>query len=226
LGVTWGLGVVPKIRGLFRSGHSDLVAFLVTLGGTLVLPLEQAIYLGVGVSIVLFLRRARLLVVSELLVDDHLHLREAEPRLPVARCSRIRVLHVEGRLFFATASELSQALEHAFEDRKAEVFVLRLKRTTGLDATVADVLASAARELDAEGRHLLLVGMRSDTMARLRETGLEETVGVADLFPSRPGWFEAMDLALERALELAGEHEDRCPIEQYLEARRRMPRTS
>jgi SulP family sulfate permease len=218
--VAWDLVDVSKIRGLFRAGRGDLAAFLVTFAGTLVLHLEQAIYLGVGVSILLYLRRARLLVVTELVVDERLHLREAEPQSRMARCSRIRVLHVEGRLFFATATELSQALEHAFEDRKVEVFVLRLKRTTGLDATVAEVLARAALELDAEGRHLLLVGMRGDTMARLREMGLEETVGVADLFPSRPGWFEAMDLALARALELAGQHEEGCPIEAYLAERR------
>jgi SulP family sulfate permease len=212
---------VPRIRAIVRVGHGDLVAFLVTLGGTLVLHVEQAIYLGVGVSILLYLRRARHLVVSELVVDEQARLREVEPDVRADRCPRIRVYHVEGRLFFAAATELRHALEHAFEDRGVDVFVLRLKRTTGLDATVAEVLTEAARGLDREGRHLLLVGMRRETMARLKHSGLEESVGTQDLFPARAGWFEAMDMALERALQLTASHADHaCAIERYLAGRR------
>ena len=50
----------PIIR-ILRSHNSDRVAFVATLFGTFFLHLDEAIYLGVGISLVLFLQRERLL---------------------------------------------------------------------------------------------------------------------------------------------------------------------
>jgi sulfate permease, SulP family len=59
-----------RIRMVLRGTMSDRVAFVATLLGTWVLPLDQAIYAGVGISIILFLRRARLLTVREMVIGE------------------------------------------------------------------------------------------------------------------------------------------------------------
>src|SRR5690606_28964009 len=111
---------VPRIRRTLGTSPGDGLAFLVTMIGTWTLRLDQAIYLGVGVSLVLFLRKARLLTVRELVVDETGRLQEHPLGQPLAadtaRCDAIRLLHVEGPLFFGSAGELRRALEQVIAD--------------------------------------------------------------------------------------------------------------
>jgi len=74
--VAIGLWDIPRIKVTLSGPWSDRIAFLATLVGTWFLPLDKAIYLGVGISIVLFLRQARLLVIHELGVDKDNRLRD------------------------------------------------------------------------------------------------------------------------------------------------------
>lgn len=223
----WDLVDRVRIRTTLRGGLGDSAAFLTTLVGTWVLDLDKAIYLGVIISIVLFLRRARLITVVELAFDLEHRLREVprpgEDEAPpgdFTRCPAIRVLHVEGSLFFGAASELEHALDDAVDDPAVRVLILRLKRCQDLDVTAAEVLSSRAEAMRARGGHLLLVGMRPPILARMEALGLPAVVGRENLFPTEPRWFVAMDRALDRALVLAGPHEEHCPVERYLELRR------
>ncbi|MBX2802596.1 MAG: SulP family inorganic anion transporter [Myxococcales bacterium] len=210
---------VPRIRLLLRATVADRLAFVGTLVGTWLLPLDQAIALGVGINIVLFLRQSQLLVVRELRVSPQMRLQEVDPDdddvdPTLQQCRHIRILHLEGPLFFGAAGELATALDRVIRDREVTVLVVRLKRTQGLDFTVAAVFASAHRRLAAQGRSLLLVGMRADTMDDLRNSGLGDVMGSDALFPTQPGWFVAMNEALAVALRRAGEHD--CAVSAYV----------
>lgn len=215
--VAWDLVDVPRIRQTLATSRGDGLALLTTMIGTWVLELDQAIYLGVGVSLVLFLRKARLLTVRELVVDEHDKLQEHALDQPLApgdrRCAAIRVLHVEGPLFFGSAGELRRALDRVIAAPELEVLIVRVKRATGLDLSVVDELVAVAELLRGRGRQLLLVGMTPDLMEVLRRSGAVEKIGEANLFPTRKRWFEALDAARVRALELAPEvRPDECPL--------------
>ncbi|MCB9680432.1 MAG: SulP family inorganic anion transporter [Alphaproteobacteria bacterium] len=209
---------LPRVRELFRAGRyavGDIAAFLATLIGTFTLDLDKAILLGVGISIVLFLRRARLLVIRELVVGPEGRLQEALPEGCTNRSERIRVLHVEGNLFFGAANELQRAIDDACHQGDPKVVIVRLKRTQGMDLTTATALATAHAVLEAKGRTLLLVGLRPREMHLLDETGLADRIGPGDIYPTAPGWFEAMHDALQRAADIA-EPPEGDPIRRYL----------
>ncbi len=207
---------IPRIVQTFRAGRGDALAFLVTLAGTWALRLDHAIYLGVTLSIIMFLRRARLLVARELAVDASGRLREVLPGDGHAD-PHVRVLHLEGPLFFGAAGELRDAITHAARG-DVRALVVRLKRTQGLDLTSAQVVQAVAERLHKQGKHLVLVGLRPRCMAVLEQTGAARIVGADNIFPTQPGWFEAMDAGLARALELA-EAPAGSPLRRYLALR-------
>jgi SulP family sulfate permease len=232
--VAWDLVDRARIRQTLRSGSGDGLAFLVTMVGAWTLALDDAIYLGVGLSIVMFLRRARQLVVRELVVDGAGRLREAttaiaaeddelpEPEEGFALCPQVRILHVEGSLFFGAAGELAAALDAALSDPEIRVLIVRLKRCQGLDVTTAEVLRATAQRVRSEGRHIILVGMRAPVMERMRTLGIVAVVGEEQVFPTEPGWFVAMDHAIGRGLVLLADHHDHesCALERYLGGRK------
>lgn len=215
--IAWDLVDVPRIRRTLRTSTGDGLAFAATMIGTWTLRLDHAIYLGVGVSLVLFLRKARLLTVRELVVDETGRLQEHPLGQPLAslteRCEAIRVLHVEGSLFFGSAGELRRAVDTVVSAPGLRVLVLRVKRATGLDLSVAEELISIAELLRGRGQHLVLVGMTPDLMDVLVRSGANVVIGEANLFPTRRRWFEALTAAIARAFALSeGRHTSNCPL--------------
>ncbi len=215
--VAWDLLDIARIAQTLSASRSDALAFLGTLIGTWTLRLDEAIYVGVLVSIVSFLRRARLLVVRELAADADGRLREVSPQTGNLG-QPIRIVHVEGPLFFGAAGELRDALAAYVRDPSVKTLIVRLKRTQGLDLTTAHVLANVAHKLASEGRQLMLVGMRPETMRALHKTGVTDEIHVDHLFPTRPGWFSALDETIQYALAHTPVP-DEAPIRRYVALR-------
>ena len=208
------------IRMIVNGTRSDRAAFVATLVGTWILPLDKAIYLGVAISIVLFLQRARLLTVREMIIGEKGRFREIDLDFREERpaCASIRILNLTGPLFFAVAGELESALEPAVNNPEIRVLILRVRQAQDFDVTTANVLDATAKKLATEGRTLLLLGLRPPVLALLERTGIAARIGTDNLFPAQSGWFTAMEAALHRALTLTGEHAcgNRCPFAEYV----------
>jgi SulP family sulfate permease len=223
--VAWRLVEVHDIRRTLGSHWGDRLSFLVTLLATWMLHLDEAIYLGVGLSLVMFLRKERLLSVRDLVIDADGRMRDVAfapihgPEVDV--CRAIHMVNLEGPMFFGAASELSSMLDFVTRHRQTRVLVLRLKRTDDLDVTTALILEEVASQLQSEGRQLILVGMREHAMRILEGTGVAASIGEENLFPSEDRWYAALEDALRRALRLVGEHPcgDSCAIRGWLEVR-------
>lgn len=221
--VAYDLVDVPKIREILRGRRSDGAAFAATVLGTWVLRLDHAIYLGVALSVFLFLRRARLITVHELVFDEEgrpMELRRGDPLTRERGCSAIRMIQVEGELFFGAASELMSALDDAIDEEGVKVVWLRIRRAFGMDISIAQTLVAASERLRAEGRHLVVVGVREPAYQVLERTGAIGKLGEENVLRRTDAWFDASDRGLLRALDLVGEHEchEPCPIEAHLKA--------
>lgn len=209
-----------RIRMTLRGTAGDRAAFLATVIGTWILPLDKAIYLGVGISLVLFLRRARLLTVREMAIGEKGRFREidAETGEVGHSCAAIRILNLSGPLFFAVAGELEHALDGFLKDPDLRVLILRLRQAQDVDVTTASILEATAKRLRSEGKTLILLGLRPPTSALLEQTRIAEQVGRENLFSAHAGWFTAMESALRRALTITGEHScgTHCPLAEYI----------
>lgn len=212
-----------RLRRTLRSNRSDKLALVVTLLGTWMLPLDQAIYLGVGISLVLFLRQARLLFVQELIFDPPGPLREVEPDSTLPddgsrglRCPGLRILQLEGRLFFGVEGELRAALDTLAAQPEVSVIVIRLRRTQGMDITIASTLEDFAQRLEAQQRHLLLTGVRADTFSLLQNIGALNRLNPDKVFANQTRLFAAMHDGLTHALTLLPDDHTTKPLRDFL----------
>ncbi len=226
---------VHDIQRVLRSHGGDRFAFLGTVLSCFVLSLEEAIYVGVAISLVNTLRRVRLLAVRDLVIDSDGDLREVNARTRlrtpegfqhegVRYCDRIHILNVEGSLFFAAAGQLQDALDEVLDGTSVQVLILRLKQVRHLDVSTLDVIESTARRLESEGRHMLLLGMKPSTMRFMQRVGLDAVIGEDRMFPTRPGhWYSALADALDTALQLMDDAPcgESCPYVGWLAGQRR-----
>ncbi len=215
---------IRRIRKMIVATKSDAMAFFVTLLGTWFFSLDEAIYLGVFISLVMFLRRSRLLRVREMVSTEDIGFRDlpiaTEP--PERACPTIRMIHIEGPFFFAAAAELHTAMQEILLSKTLKVVVLRMRRVVGMDATAASALITMGESMRASGRHLILSGVNRPDQGILERLDALSVIDVQNIFPSSGDWLSAHTKALKRALELVDkEHgcDASCPIRERVRAR-------
>lgn len=193
-----------NIRICLSATGSDALTFLVTLAATLLVPLHVAIFTGVGISVMLYLRKASqpMLVEYEFNQEGNL----AEAAMHGARQNpSVSIIHVEGELFFGAADLFRTQIQRTCADPNLRIIILRLKNARHLDATCVIAIEELVRLLRRDGRELLISGVMKDIYRVLRDSGLIDTIGKDNIFlasPSNPNL--ATRNALKRAQQILG----------------------
>ena len=170
---------------VLRTSRLSSAAMLVTFAATTQLPLQQAIFLGAGLSIVLFAvqaaKRGRIL---ELVPTDDgdFRIAEAPAELPSGRTT---VLHYAGSGFFAEVNRLEEEWPSTEGTREAAL-VVSLRGSAGIPSTT--FLKSLDRLIDRwheNGVEVVICGVPDELRQRFDEGGVggrlrDSVVGSAD----------------------------------------------
>ncbi|MCF6313867.1 MAG: STAS domain-containing protein [Verrucomicrobiales bacterium] len=195
------------IRVALRSTRSDAVVLVVTFVSALLAPLNVAIFVGVGVSIVLYLRKASRPHLSEYEFMEDGQLAEAGEQRG-RPTPAIAIVHVEGELFFGAAELFRSQIQKTCMDPNLRIVILRLKNARHLDATSVMALEELMFFLRSTGRDLIISGANKEVYRVLRDSGLVDELGRSNIFinsPRRPNL--STRNALLRAQELLGTKE-------------------
>lgn len=200
------------IRICLRSTGDDAAVLISTFLMTLLAPLHVAIFIGVAISITLFLRKASRPFLIEYEFNDAGELREMgeKRKRPIPSIS---IVHVEGDLFFGAAELFRTQIQRTVSDPALKVIILRMKNARHLDATSVMALEDLIRFMRAKGLHLIVSGATREVYRVLKQSGILETLqegcdreaGESNLFlnsPSNPNL--STRSALKRAQQLLG----------------------
>jgi sulfate permease, SulP family len=173
-----------QIRISLFSTNSDAVVFLVTLIFTLLVPLHVAIFIGVGVSIILYLRKAARPQLIEYEFNQEGNLAEANqgPR----QNESISIVHVEGDLFFGASELFRTQMQRIIADPHLRIIILRLKNARHLDSTSVMALEELVHLMRSNNRHLLVSGAMKEVYRVLKDSGVLDIIGRENLFPGSP----------------------------------------
>ncbi|MDX2188175.1 MAG: SulP family inorganic anion transporter [Opitutaceae bacterium] len=190
-----------QIRVAMRSTGSDAIVFLSTLLAAFVLKLDIAIYVGVGVSLALFLRKASAPSLVEYSFSDTGALTELEDKSK-RRNQAISIVHVEGELFFGAADLFQEQVRILADESAIRVVILRMKNARHLDATSVMSLLQLHEYLQKTERHLLISGINPDVERVLRSSGALTKLGPENIFPAEANLTASTKKALLRASHL------------------------
>ena len=184
-----------------RSTGSDAIVLLVTFGAALFLPLDTAIYIGIGISLALALRKASTPTLVEYTFDSSDQLAQLDTK--TARTHpQIAIIHVEGELFFGAADLFQEHVRQQVERENLRVVILRLKSARHLDATTVFALHDLDDWLEKTGRFLLISGVQEGVLRVLKNSGLLKKLGPENVFPTEQNPNLATKKALLRAQSL------------------------
>lgn len=187
-----------------HSTRSDTAVFLSTLTAGLLFPLDTAIYFGVGVSIILFLRKASHPELIEYSFNDEGVLAELEDT--AARPDpEISIVHVEGNLYFGACEIFRDQIRRVCEDPNLKIMVLKMRNAHHLDASSVMALEELVGYMKERNRVLLISEARKEIIRIFKKSGLLETVGRDNIFPDiTQNPVRSTAKAMKRAKEILG----------------------
>ncbi len=181
--VAWGLFDLHHMRAILRASRQEAGVLLATLAATLTLQLEFAIYIGVLLSLMLYLNRtSRPPLVA---------LRAGQPGWPAALSSDteppgrapLTVLRLDGSIFFGAVNHLAEGLQQVDEADAARQHVLLLAGGVNfVDFAGAQMLAAEARRRRALGGGLYLYDVKPEVQGMLAQTGVDAVLGPEAMF--------------------------------------------
>ena len=165
------------IRSVWKAGLVQRAVLGVTFVLTMLVPLQYAVLIGVGVSVVLYVvQQSNKVVIKQRITSSAGDVIEVDP-VGVVPAGQVVVLHPYGSLFFASAPVFEAALPRVEASSRRSVVIVRLRGHTDLGTTFVDVLARYATQLDEAGSRLVVASVDSHVMRQLHAGGVLDIIG-------------------------------------------------
>ena len=168
---------------VWRTGAVQKAVLLTTFALTMLIALQYAVLVGVGLSVVLHVvRQSNQITIKRWQVDTDGQVTETEPpgELPARE---VVVLQPYGSLFFAAAPTFEAGLPAATDDSRHSVVILRLRGRSDLGTTFMDVLHRYADRLIALDSKLVIVSANDRIQEQLAVTGITDLIGDDNVYP-------------------------------------------
>ncbi|HEY5718685.1 MAG TPA: SulP family inorganic anion transporter [Motiliproteus sp.] len=209
--VAWNLIDGHHIAAIFKAGRNESSVWLVTFAATLVVELEFAIYIGVLLSLVFYLKRTSRPRIVEVRPDPDTaqpFFAEAEGRTLPA-CPQLKVIRIEGSLFFGAVNSVQERLAAIPE---AHLLIVG-NGMNFIDLAGAELLLQEASRRAAQGGGLYLSNLKQGVLEFLDHSGHRAAFGNANIFGNKGEAIRALYPRLNR------ERCSRCSSRVFYECR-------
>jgi SulP family sulfate permease len=172
------------IESVIKTGNVQAAVLAVTFALTLVIPLQYAVVVGVGLSVILHvISQSNQIDVRMRVFSPGGSVRETDPPVTVPAASVI-VLQPYGNLFFASAPLFEAALPAVESTSSNSVVIVRLRGRSDLGGTFLEVVRRYAESLQAIGSKLVLVSASDRVIEQLAATRVLDVVGQNNVYPA------------------------------------------
>ncbi|WP_407309158.1 SulP family inorganic anion transporter [Desulfosporosinus sp. SB140] len=189
---------IKKVVSLGKM-KSDSIAMWVTCLATILLPnLSYAIYTGIALTIMLYLKETNKVPIKILIPTQEEDSKIIEKEIDVIKENvDILIIELEGSLYFGSAENLEMKLESLVD--KSKVFILRMKHVSSIDVTSLNALKAFNRSVKENGGSVIICGVRTNIDSILVKSHFDTDIGSDNKFISENETFAFSSKDLERA---------------------------
>ena len=179
-----GVGTIrpSQVIAVAKTGAVPLTVMATTFVLTLIIPLQYAVLVGVGMSVVLFVvNQSSRLVTRRLVIHDDGRVEEVDPP-EVVPAGEVVILQPYGAIFFASVPQLLEQMPTVIESSRQSVVILRLRGADDAGSTMIDMLGTYAGELADVDSKLMVVTDNDRVIRQLRVTGITDIIGAENVY--------------------------------------------
>jgi sulfate permease, SulP family len=197
--VAYNLIDFHHIRQTLRANRSDASVLVTTFLSTLFLELEFAIYIGVILSLVLYLNRTSKPRIFTVAPDPTDKTRRLVVKTGFMECPQLRIIRIDGSLFFGAVNHVAGTF-HLFQQRDPDRkhLLIIASGINFIDVAGAEMLIQEARRRRKNGGGLYLVKAKEGLYESMRKGGYLEEFGIENVFQSKGEAITAIFEQLDR----------------------------
>ncbi|WP_137844563.1 SulP family inorganic anion transporter [Microbacterium sp. 2FI] len=171
-----------RVYSVVKSGPLQTAIMAVTFGLTLIIPLQFAVLVGVGLGVILFVaEQSNRVRVRAVRLERDGRLRESDPPAVVPP-DAVLVLQPYGSLFFASAPVFERQLPAVSRESHNAVVIVRLRGTDQIGLSLVDVLRRLAHQLADADSSLKVVASEARVIDQLAAGGLIDDIGERNVY--------------------------------------------
>ena len=198
--VAYNLIDFHHIRTTLKISQSDATVLVTTFLATLFLKLEFAIYVGVILSLALYLNRTARPRVYSVVPNPTDPLRRMEIKTGLEECPQMRIVRIDGSLFFGAVNHVAETFRmFLHKDPDRSYLLVDGSGINFIDVAGAELLSQQARQLRKRGGGLYLCRVKDGVYGPLTKGGHIEEIGQENVFRSKTDAIRAIFDKLDRS---------------------------
>ena len=187
--VAYNLIDFEHIKHVLQFSREESSILLTTFFATLFLELEFAIYLGVLLSLVLFLKRTSVPKIPTLSIDVNPSTGKRKfiniQKKAVKRCPQLKIIRIDMSVYFGSINYIQRYIQHIVHEEKIRHILIVSSGINFVDLSGAEVLIAENRRLKSSGGGIYFVGLKSSVYEFLVATGFVKHIGHKHFFDTK-----------------------------------------
>ncbi|MEZ5591058.1 MAG: SulP family inorganic anion transporter [Gammaproteobacteria bacterium] len=184
--VAWSLIDFQHIRKIIRTSRSETAILASTFITTLLVDLEFAILLGVGLSLFLFVMNSTRPRIHSRIPDRSLPNSKFNTIPGALECPQLKILRLDGSLYFGSVYHIEKMLSIFRQREPRQKHLLLVSYSINqIDISGAEFLSQEATRRRSEGGGLYLYRTKEHVEAFLRRGGYLSHIGEENLFAKK-----------------------------------------
>ncbi|MBT3437438.1 MAG: SulP family inorganic anion transporter [Oceanospirillaceae bacterium] len=190
--VAWNLIDWHHIKIIYRAGKNEAMVFGVTFGATLLLPMEFAIYLGVLLSLVLYLRRTSKPNITTMARSTGAKKLVSAQRSGLPECESLKIIRINGSIFFGAVDYVQSTLMSISQKH----VLIVASGINFIDLAGTELLANEAKRLTALGGGLYICNPNGRVIKPIIRNGHLNAIGKRHIFATKTLALSTIDTLL------------------------------
>jgi SulP family sulfate permease len=186
--VAYNLIDTHHITSIVRTSKPEAGILVATFLATLFVELEFAIYVGVILSLLLYLNRTSHPHFVTLVPDPDSSRRSFIniERKDLPECPQLKVIRIDGSIFFGAVNHVAEGLDYIIRQSPEQAHILLVGSGINfIDVAGCQMLNKEAHRLRVNGRQLYLCTLKGEVIEIIRRGGCIKSIGHENVFRSK-----------------------------------------
>ncbi len=170
------------IKQVLKSSKRELIVFGATFLGTLFLDLEQALIIGIFLSLFFYLERTSKPNIAELGINANHRFINIIRDEEVLECPQLKVIRIDGSIYFGAIESISDYFMQLYEKKDIKHLLIMANGINFIDLAGAEwIMHEVSKWQNREGG-IYFVGMKVVSQDVLKKGGFIKKMGYSNFF--------------------------------------------
>ena len=197
--VAYNLIDFQSIKKTFTYSKSESVIFTATFLSTLLFELEFAIYLGVLLSLMLFIAKTSAPEVHTLAFGsppgEDIRKLQSIRKTPLVQCPQLKIIRIDMSIYFGSINHIQKQISQIVDNQRIYHILIVASGVNFIDLAGIEGLLIEHRRLKALNGDLYLVDVKSSTYEFMEKVNFINEIGRENFFESKE---EAIHIVFDR----------------------------